>query len=529
LAARLSTIWTLVLASLVLAAPAHAAFPGANGKIAFSSYGQVYTINADGTGETVLASGRDPAWSADGTKLAYVNAAGHLAVMNPDGSGQTDLGVAPQPGYEFSDLWNPSWSPDGTKIVYENDEETIDDLQTREIYVVSGVIPNGPKTRLPFCDFCVAQDPSWSPDGGWIAAHVTDPDTGAISIKKIRPDGTGLTDVYSGPSDSPDWAPSGFRLAISEGQGRPSSAIATVNSDGTGYVTIDQPVSNVYDDQPAWSPDQKRIVFVQTDYSASPVQHRLYVMNSDGSGKTLLQSDPSIGYRAPSWQPIPYTGYARPRGASPMSASLVPAYQQCTNPNSSHGAPLSYPSCGARVQSPNVTIGTPDNNGAGANMTGSVRLRVRPDDPATPGDQADVLIDASATDIRCTVATDAAVCGGPNCCDGPDYTGQLQARVLLRITDRNNTPNPGGPGPGTVSDTPFSFTVPCADTSPDFTIGGDCATATSADAVVPGIVTRGQRSIWELGSVQVDDGGPDGVASTAAGNTLFLGQGIFVP
>jgi Tol biopolymer transport system component len=521
LAARLSTIWTLVLASLVLAAPAHAAFPGTNGKIAFSTYGQVYTINADGTGETVLASGRDPAWSADGTKLAYVNPAGHLAVMNADGSGQTDLGVAPQPGYEFSDLWNPSWSPDGTKIVYENDEETIDDLQTREIYVVSGVIPNGPKTRLPFCDFCVAQDPSWSPDGGWIAAHVTDPDTGAISIKKIRPDGTGLTDVYSGPSDSPDWAPNGFRLAVSEGQGRPSSAIAAVNSDGTGYVTLDQPASNVYDDQPAWSPDQQRIAFVQTDYSASPAaQHRLYVMNADGSGKTLLLSDPSVSYRAPSWQPIPYTGYPRPRGASPFRASLVPAFKQCTAPNDSHGSPLAFGSCNPPQQeSSYLTVGTPDANGAGAHSIGFVLFKVVP-----ASFNGELRITSTITDVRCMPATDAAVCNSPNATDGPDYSGDLQANMTIRITDHYNGSNVNEAA--TVRDIPFPLRAVCTNTA-DTSTGGVC-TVTTACLLPEGCSTAGRRTVIEMGQLEVSDGGADGNAGTAD-NTVFMRQGVFVP
>jgi dipeptidyl aminopeptidase/acylaminoacyl peptidase len=85
LAARLSTVWILVLASLALAAPAHATFPGANGKIAFArcywqaNYGycgrsDVYTMNADGSNPVNLtaawASSYDPAWSPDGTKIA---------------------------------------------------------------------------------------------------------------------------------------------------------------------------------------------------------------------------------------------------------------------------------------------------------------------------------------------------------------------------------------------------------------------------------------------------------------------------
>src|SRR5438874_1959776 len=74
----------LLAALLVLPAPAQAAFPGANGKIAFSRDAtnngmcdyQIDTINPDGTGLTSLTSATsanlDPAWSADGQKLAFV-------------------------------------------------------------------------------------------------------------------------------------------------------------------------------------------------------------------------------------------------------------------------------------------------------------------------------------------------------------------------------------------------------------------------------------------------------------------------
>ena len=55
------------------------------------------------------------------------------------------------------------------------------------------------------------------------------------------------------------------------------------------------------------------------------------------------------------------------------------------------------------------------------------------------------------------------------------------------------------------------------------------AVATTANAVVPGSVVKGQRAIWQLGQVQVYDGGADGVASTTAGNTLFMDEGIFIP
>ena len=59
-------------------------------------------------------------------------------------------------------------------------------------------------------------------------------------------------------------------------------------------------------------------------------------------------------------------------------------------------------------------------------------------------------------------------------------------------------------------------------------MGSTCSVTTTADAVMPGAVLEGKRSVWEVGKVQVFDGGPDGVASTTP-NTLFADQGVFIP
>ena len=205
-------------------------------------------------------------------------------------------------------------------------------------------------------------------------------------------------------------------------------------------------------------------------------------------------------------------GYARPKGATHTRVSLAPAYKPCTSSNRSHGAPLSFPSCNPPAQvSDWLTVGTPDANGATANSIGSVRLDVQPGDPATPADEADVRIAASLTDVR-------------NKTGLADYTGELQAKLSLRITDKYNgaslTENATG-------DTPFLVTVPCTSTA-STSVGSSCAITTTADAVTPGSVLETRRSIWELGPVQVYDGGPDGVASTAD-NTLFADQAVFVP
>jgi hypothetical protein len=204
-------------------------------------------------------------------------------------------------------------------------------------------------------------------------------------------------------------------------------------------------------------------------------------------------------------------GYPRPRGASPMRVSLVPAFNQCTSPNRTHGPSLAHPSCNPPVQtSGNLTIGSPDSNGAGANSVGSARIAVLNGNAATVADEADVRYTVSMTDVRKTS-------------DLTDYTGQLQVKTSLRVIDRYN----GASEVGVGQDTSFAVTVPCVATGVT-TIGSNCTLNTSADAVLPGVVKETRRAIWQLGQVQVFDGGADGVVSTTP-NSLFAVQGIFVP
>jgi acyl-homoserine lactone acylase PvdQ len=207
-------------------------------------------------------------------------------------------------------------------------------------------------------------------------------------------------------------------------------------------------------------------------------------------------------------------GYPRPRGATPVRVPLVPAYRACSSPNRTHGAPLSFGACSPPVlRSDYLTVGTPDSNGKAANSVGSVTLNVQPDNPATTADEADVLVNAGITDVR-------------NQGTLTDYTGQLRLGTTVRITDRNNG-GASGSDPATVSDIPLGVTMPCAATA-DTTIGGNCSVATSLDSLVPGTITGGSRSIWQLGEVTVIDGGADGLISTSP-NTVFARQGLFVP
>ena len=231
---------------------------------------------------------------------------------------------------------------------------------------------------------------------------------------------------------------------------------------------------------------------------------RLHSEYSNGTGSP--QTDVMgimMAWYAPMTVPVP--GYARPKGASPTYASLVPAYNKCNSANRTHGGGINSPSCAPPVQSSNyLTVGTPDapGNGAAANALASAKFTV-----AT----GDVRIKVSATDVR-------------NKSDLTDYAGQLKLSTGLRITDRDNGPTELG----TTVDSPIDYTVPCTTTPGSATIGSTCSIDTTANAVSPGTVKANNRAIWQMDKVSVYDGGADGLAATSP-NTLFLDQGVFVP
>jgi hypothetical protein len=214
--------------------------------------------------------------------------------------------------------------------------------------------------------------------------------------------------------------------------------------------------------------------------------------------------------------------YARPKGATPLRASLVPAFAQCQSPNTTHGAPLSFAACTPpRQVSDSATVGTPDANGAPSSSLGSVTLKVKVGQPGPPQD-SDVSLAASVSDVRCQ--TSATTCGAANATGGADYSGELQATATIRLTDRRNGPTEIG----TASDLSIPAALPCTGTT-STTAGATCAVTTTYNTILPGTVVDSVRAIWQLGQVQVFDGGRDGDADTPAGNTLFAVEGVFVP
>jgi hypothetical protein len=129
--------------------------------------------------------------------------------------------------------------------------------------------------------------------------------------------------------------------------------------------------------------------------------------------------------------------------------------------------------------------------------------------------------------------------GGATCMNGTWTVGRIYSAIDFKVdgapgcgagsggTWHRTDPTPPA-GPGTLQSYPLTFASPCAGTA-DTAIGAHCSVTTSADALAPGSVKEGARSIWQIGRVEVYDGGADSDADTAADNTLFATQGLFVP
>jgi dipeptidyl aminopeptidase/acylaminoacyl peptidase len=512
----------------VFGAPALASFPGANGKLAFVSYPEgignpdVWSIAPDGSARTQLTDSLNegaftPRWSPDGTKILYTEQAATIAgnesflvLMDADGSNQAGL-------RHLGNELDPAWSPDGARVAFvyaplcpQNPTCPKPDIYTMRIDGTDLVQVTTDANAIAESDL------DWSPDGSKIAFTGRAASTDHVYVVNV--DGTGHTRLTSATTSDrdPSWSPDGRRIAFTSLRDEPSPGTCSVcnyevyvmNADGT--TPTRRTTSAGPDAEPARSPNGAKIAFTRS-------QH-LYTMNADGSAQLPLTSGPDADHTA-DWQPLPYTGYPRPRGATPFQASLTPAFRACVTPNRTHGAPLAFASCTPPVQSSNfITVGTPDANGAGANSVGSVKWRVN----ATTGE---VFVTATITDVRCLPATGAAVCSTSNANAGPDYSGQLQANMTVRITDRYN--GPGLNEPATVVDIPNPVNMSCVSTA-STTTGGTCSVTGPPPGCPPACPTPNRRMVIEFGQVAVLDGGPDGQVATND-NTVFARQGIFVP
>jgi Tol biopolymer transport system component len=299
---------SMLLCTLVLVAPAHAAFPGANGKIAFYMYRspdpgdgyQIYLIKDDGTGLTQLTSSvghsMEADWSADGSRLVFQRESQEafsyefdLYAMNADGSGQVRLtSFVGNTSSGPRSAENPSWSLDNSQIAFDTGQE----FGNAQALVVNA---DGTGVTNIAADSFYERAPSWSPKGDRIAFPGTF--NGQDGIYTVRPDGSDVRLAVPGLWNRPDWSPDGSKLAF--GGFGANNQIWVANVDGSGLRMLTA-ADNVAELLPVWSPDGTKIAFQRISSSAT----NLWVMSSGGGNERLVFDSPA-GPSPSSWQPLP--------------------------------------------------------------------------------------------------------------------------------------------------------------------------------------------------------------------------------
>jgi TolB protein len=487
--------------ALIAAPAAHATYLGDNGRIAYDRGGDIWAMDADGTNQEPLVSAASaPAWSPDGARLAF-SCRFNTCTANADGTSVNTLD-----NFDVSPQDEPTWSPDGRRLAISSGDMCGSGCAYSNVWRIDAA-DGGDQIRM--ADYAVS--PSWSPNGHivyqYFYAFYTYPPAEIRSLDARYPGSYTQLTVADG-GRSPDWSPDGTRIVFSR-QGE----ITVMDQDGSNV----RPLA-VSGSEPAWSPDGAKIVFSRP---AIDGHHDLWAMNADGTGEVRLTDTAGITESRPAWQPVPQPGYARPRAASPLRVSLVPAFERCLEPNRSHGPPLSFGACAPPDERGGfMTFGSRP-PGTSPKAVGHVRLAVDSGDPDSVN-RADVMISVSLTDVR----------RGFDHADGP---GSLELVLPVRITDKHN--GAFDSEQATVqdlddyTDNPLRVLVPCAETA-DPTVGSTCAATTTVNALFPwqpNPVAERRRAIWQFDQIAVWDGGEDGFIESRDDNTVLAVQGVFVP
>lgn len=235
------------------------------GRLLFARDGDLWVL--DSTGSHQLATGGAltmPTWAPDGSTLAYVYRGTNFAdifVTDDQGQSLTRLTNSQSTILDNND-WNlrPTFSPDGKLIAFVSDKTSTfptlwlmnaADGSGRHPLSTPGLLEEGVDTL------------AWSPDGSQLAFTLfNEPGPTQIALLPLvatgRQVGRMLTELPGGALD-PSWAPDGSWLAFA---GRDGFAmdIYAIQPDGSSVTRLTS--DGVLARSPVWSPDGRQLAYL---------------------------------------------------------------------------------------------------------------------------------------------------------------------------------------------------------------------------------------------------------------------------